>query len=120
MAKFEISQPTPVVVRVQFPKKWNAHAESETMFAELLDMLDNAEDAVTLMIVAGDERPVYTAYGLPKARDILFHDNVGKMIIVASNPAPAVSHMSAFRGERGIPPIPIIGCNTEEEAQKHL
>ncbi|NDJ84277.1 MAG: hypothetical protein GYB66_00185 [Chloroflexi bacterium] len=120
MPAFEISQPEPDLVRVFFPASWDATAESEAMFKSLLETLNDQDNPVTLMVVAGGERPEYSTGGLHAARDILFHDNIARMVIVADDPSPAVSHMSAFRGERGLPPIPMIGASTEEEARQQL
>ncbi len=120
MAQFNISQPRPDVVRVFFPKDWAANEESAVMFKDLLGTLDNLEDEVTLLIVAGDRRPVYVEEGIKAAREILYHDNIKKIIIVADDPQPGVTHMSAFRGERGYPPIPMFGCETEAEAEQYL
>ena len=120
MAKFELTRPNPTVIKVKFPDKWNADAESEGMFRTILDELNEAEDEVTLIIVAGNSRPVYAGEGIRMAHDILHHDNIGKMIVVADDPTPATTHMAAVRGERGISPLQIIGCKTEAEADQLL
>lgn len=120
MTQFNISRPRPDVVRVFFPEQWAAEKESAAMFNNLLGVLDALEDEVTLLIVAGGQRPVYVEEGIKAAREILYHDNIKKIIIVADDPQPGVTHMSAFRGERGYPPIPMFGCETEAEAEQYL
>lgn len=120
MAKFELTQPKSNVIKIKFPKKWKADAESEGMFRAVLDKLNAAEDEVTLVVVAGNSRPVYAGDGIRMAHDILHHDNIGKMIIIADDPTPATTHMAAVRGERGMSPLRIIGCTTEEEAEELL
>lgn len=120
MAAFSITHPQPNVIRVSFPTDWDASAESEPMFKELLTALDAVDDPVYLVIVAGDLRPVYTSDGIRSARDILLHDNIETIIIVADDPKPGVAHMSAFRGERGFPPVSIVGCTTEAEIEQYI
>lgn len=120
MAVYSITQPQPTLVRVFFPPDWDAAAESAPMFKELLTTLNAVDDPITLVIIAGDMRPIYSADGLRFARDILLHDNVDTIIIVADDPKPGVAHMSAFRGERGFPPVHIIGCTSEAEVEQYL
>ena len=119
MSSYNLSYPKPGVIRVQFPKGWSADAESGEMFRELLRALDDAKTPVTLIIVAGKERPVYSNSGLRAAQDILMHENIRKMLVVADNPKPAVTHMAGLRGERGLPAIPILGFTSETEALQH-
>jgi hypothetical protein len=120
MAKFELTRPKSTVIKVKFPDQWKADAESEGMFRAVLDELNAAEDEVTLIVVAGKSRPVYAGEGLRIAHDVLHHDNIGKMIVVADDPTPATTHMAAVRGERGLSPLSIIGCKTEAEAETLL
>lgn len=119
MTSYTISQPKPDVIRVTFPAGWNSEAESPAMFKDVLAALDDRDQQTTLMIVAGDERPTY-AGGLSFARAILTHDRIKKMVIVAKNAQSAADHMSATRGERGLPPIPILAFGTEQEALANL
>lgn len=120
MAKFELTRPNPTVIKVKFPDKWKADAESEGMFRAVLDELNAAKDEVTLVVIAGKSRPVYDGEGIRMAHDILHHDNIGKMIVVADDPTPATTHMAAVRGERALSPLKIIGCKTEAEAEQYL
>ena len=107
MATYEVSQPREDIVRVAFLPEWDAARDSEPMFREVLAMLDDQERAVTLLIVAGEFRPVYEAKALSPARGILYHDNIKKIVIVAQDARLAVAHMGASRGERGMAPIPM-------------
>lgn len=120
MAGFSISQPRPNVLRVNFAEGFNADDESDAMFKALAEELDRLDDAVNLLVIAGESRPVYTRFGIESARDVLMHDNVKKMLIVADNPAPAVTHMSTFRTERGMHLVPIVGFDNEDEALRNL
>lgn len=120
MVAYSITQPRPDIVRVFFPPDWDAKAESAPMFRELLTVLNAVGDPVKLVIVAGDLRPIYSTEGIRPARDILLHDNIETVIIVADDPKPGVAHMSAFRGERGFPPVNIVGCTSEAEAEQYL
>lgn len=116
MSSYDISFPKPTMIRVQFPNGWNAEVESGKMFQELLRVLDEAKMPVTLVVVAGKARPVYSSGGLVAAQNILMHENIRKMLVIADNPKPAVTHMAGLRGERGLPAIPIIGFTNETEA----
>jgi hypothetical protein len=120
MASYEVSQPRPDVVRVAFLDGWNAKTDSEAMFREVLSILDDLETEVTLLIVAGDNRPVYEDKALQPARGILYHDNVNKVVIVAQDAQLAVAHMGASRGERGMTPIPMYAFDNEGEALSEL
>lgn len=120
MATYEVSQPRPDVVRVAFLEGWNANADSEGMFREVLTALDDVEQEVTLLIVAGQFRPVYEEQALQPARGILYHDNIEKIVIVADDAQLAVAHMGASRGERGMPPIPMFAFASEGEALAEL
>jgi hypothetical protein len=120
MSSFTISQPKPGVIRVAFPTGWDSENESAAMFKEILEALDDAEQQVTLMIVAGDERPTYATDGLSFARAVLTHDRLKKMVVVAQNAQLAADHMSATRGERGLPPIPILAFEDEAQAAENL
>lgn len=119
MSSYTMSQPKPDVIRVAFPREWDSEGESPQMFKEVLDALDDARQQMTLLIVAGDERPTY-AGGLSFARGILTHDRLKKMVVVAQNAQLAADHMSATRGERGLPPIPILAFEDEAEAIANL
>jgi hypothetical protein len=120
MAAYEVSQPRPDVVRTAFLEDWKAERDSEAMFREVLTLLDDVETEVTLLIVAGESRPVYEDKALQPARGILYHDNINKIIIVAKDAELAVSHMGASRGERGMPPVPMFAFATEGEALAQL
>jgi hypothetical protein len=120
MPTYSITKPRPDVIRVAFPRGWNAQAESAAMFKDLVAVLDVAGDPVTLMIVAGRERPIYEPHALKDARGVLYHDNIKRMFIVAEDAQLAVNHMSATRAERGFPPLLMLAFDTEEEALKHL
>jgi hypothetical protein len=120
MAGFEISQPRPDVVRVEFNDAWDADQESEAMFAAVVAALSEKDDPVTVLVVAGKDRPVYTRDGVKAARDVLLHDNLGKMVIVADNPDPAVTHMTHFRSERGMPRLQIVGGTSEDDISGEL
>jgi hypothetical protein len=120
MAAYEVSQPRADLVRVAFLKDWNAAKDSEAMFRDVLAVLDDLETEVTLMIVAGEHRPVYENKALQPARGILYHDNIGKMIIVADAAKLAVAHMNATRAERGMPPIPMFAFENEGAALAEL
>lgn len=115
MAGYTVTQPTSTVIRVEFTDEWNAEAQSEAMFAVVVEQLSQQDDPVTVVVVAGEDRPVYTQDGIKHAQDVLLHDNLGKMVIVADNPAPAVTHMTTFRAERGMPLVPIVGATSEDE-----
>lgn len=120
MAAYEVSQPRPDVVRVAFLDGWDADQESGGMFREVLALLDDQEQEITLLIVAGEYRPVYEQQALQPARGILYHDNIGKIVIVAKDAELAVAHMGASRGERGMPAIPMYAFDTEGEALSQL
>lgn len=120
MAGYSITQPQPTLVRVEFNDAWDAEQESEAMFQAVAALLGQQDDPVTVMVVAGEDRPVYTRDGVKFARDVLLHDNLGKMIIVADYPDPAITHMTTFRSERGMPRVPIVGVNSEAEAEDAL
>lgn len=120
MAAYEVSQPRPDVVRVAFKAGWEASKDSEGMFREVLDLLDAQEQEVTLLIVAGEYRPVYEQQALQPARGILYHDNINKIVIVAKDAALAVAHMGASRGERGMAPIPMFAFDSEGDALAQL
>ncbi|GEM_PF-6617457 len=120
MAGYEVTKPRPDVVRVAFLDNWDADTESAQMFRDVLAKLDEAEDEVTLLIVAGKNRPVYEAMALQPARAILYHDNLKKMIVVADEAELAVAHMNATRAERGMPPIPMFAFASEGEALSEL
>ncbi len=120
MAAYEVTRPRPDVVRVAFLADWNAQRDSEPMFREVLAMLDDVDREVTLLIVAGEHRPVYEEKALQPARGILYHDNIKKIIVVAKNAELAVAHMGASRGERGLAPIPMFAFASEGEALAEL
>jgi hypothetical protein len=120
MASYEVSQPREDIVRVAFLPGWDAAHDSEPMFREALSVLDDLEKSVTLLIVAGDFRPIYEDKALSPARGILYHDNIQKIVIVAQDAGLAVAHMGASRGERGMVPIPMFAFNTEGEALAEL
>ncbi|MCB9455100.1 MAG: hypothetical protein H6671_03825 [Anaerolineaceae bacterium] len=119
MSSYTINQPRPDVIRVAFPQGWDSEGESPVMFKEVLEALDDAQQQITLLIVAGDERPTY-AGGLSFARAVLTHDRLKKMVVVAQNAQLAADHMSATRGERGLPPIPILAFEDESQAATNL
>ena len=120
MATYDRSQPREDIVRVAFLPDWDAARDSESMFRDVLSVLDGLEGPVTLLIVAGEFRPVYEDRALTPARGILYHDNVEKVVIVAQNAELAVAHMGASRGERGMAPIPMFAFNSEGEALAEL
>lgn len=120
MAAYEVSQPRSDVVRVAFLEGWNASEDSEGMFREVLSVLDDLEQEVTLLIVAGQFRPVYDEQALQPARGILYHDNIEKIIIVAEDAELAVAHMGSHRGERGMSPIPMFAFASEGDALSQL
>lgn len=120
MAAYEVSQPRPDVVRVALLDGWDADKDSEGMFREALALLDDQEQEVTLLIVAGEYRPVYEQQALQPARGILYHDNISKIVIVANDAELAVAHMGAKRGERGMSPIPMFAFTSEGEALSQL
>jgi len=120
MVAYEVTQPRPDVVRVAFLADWNASRDSEAMFREVLAVLDDVDREVTLLVVAGEHRPIYEQKALQPARGILYHDNLNRIIIVAKDAELAVAHMGASRGERGLPPIPMFAFDTEEEALAKL
>ncbi|MBN1963669.1 MAG: hypothetical protein JW910_03415 [Anaerolineae bacterium] len=120
MASYEVTQPREDVVRVAFSADWNAATDSEPMFREVLTLLDDAETEVTLLIVAGENRPSYADTALQPARGILYHDNIKKMIVVADQSEMAVAHMNATRAERGLPPIPMFAFASEGDALAEL
>ncbi|MCB9451559.1 MAG: hypothetical protein H6672_08970 [Anaerolineaceae bacterium] len=119
MSSYTISELKPGVIRVAFPAEWDSEGESPAMFKDVLAALDDAEQGVTLMIVAGNERPTYVG-GLSFARGILTHDRLKKMVVVAHGAQLAADHMSATRGERGLMPIPILAYDDEKEALENL
>ncbi|MCL4876734.1 MAG: hypothetical protein KJ064_08755 [Anaerolineae bacterium] len=118
MAKYSITRPQSDVIRVAFPPDWDAENESGEMFRELLEELDKSIESVTLLIVAGEQRPVYT--DLSAARAILMHDDIKQFVVVAKGAQQAVNHMGAWRGERGLHPIPMHAFDTEDEASAAL
>jgi hypothetical protein len=120
MAAYEVSQPRPDLVRVAFLPGWDARRESEAMFRAVLAMLDDVEQPVTLLIVAGDYRPVYEEKALQPARGILMHDSIKKVIIVAKDAELAVAHMGVSRGERGRAPVPMFAFDSEGAALAEL
>jgi hypothetical protein len=120
MAAYEVSQPRTDVVRVEFKDDWDPSRDSESMFREVLALLDDVETEVTFMIVAGENRPVYEDRALQPARGILYHDNIKKIVIVAKDAKLAVAHMGASRGERGMAPVPMFAFDTEGEALAEL
>ncbi|NPV67553.1 MAG: hypothetical protein HPY64_10445 [Anaerolineae bacterium] len=120
MAAYEVTRPRPDVVRVAFLPGWDAERDSEPMFREVLAKLDEADQEVTLLIVAGEFRPVYEEKALQPARGILYHDNIKKIIVVAKHADLAVAHMGASRGERGLSPIPMFAFASEGEALAEL
>lgn len=120
MPAYEVSQPRSDVLRVDFSGDWDADRDSEAMFRELLTKLDDVETEVTLLIVAGENRPMYEDTALQPARGILYHDNIKKMIIVARDAKLAVAHMNATRAERGMAPVPMFAFDTEGEALSEL
>ncbi|GAB4573676.1 MAG: hypothetical protein Kow0077_16820 [Anaerolineae bacterium] len=120
MAAYEVSQPRPDVVRVAFLEDWDPARDSESMFREVLQKLDDAEQEVVLLIVAGEHRPVYEEKALQPARGVLLHDNIKKIIIVAKDAQLAVAHMGATRGERGMPPVPMFAFDSEGAALAEL
>ena len=118
MATYEISRPKLDVLRVVFLEGWNAASDSGAMFRDLLAALDNSDEQITLLIVAGDKRPIYDELSI--ARDILYHDRLKRIIMVAEGADQAVDHMGATRGEHGLPPIPMIAFEDESAALKIL
>lgn len=118
MAKYSVSQPSASVVRVDFAGEWDAEHDSEALFSAIVEQLAAQDDAVTVVIVAGPNRPVYTKDGIKHARDVLLHDNLAKLVIVADDPTPAVTHMGTFRTERGMPRMPIIGVTSVDEVEE--
>lgn len=118
MPAYTVTQPQPDVVRVAFPSGWDTEQESGPMFEDVLTLLDDSPVDVTLLIVAGDERPTYR--NITAARGILLHDNLKQIIIVARDAQLAANHMGATRGERGMMPIPMLAFDSEDEALKHL
>ncbi len=120
MATYEVTRPRPDIVRIAFLEGWDAARDSEAMFREALAALDNVEIEATLLIVAGQNRPIYENKALQPARGILYHDNVRKIIIVAEDAQLAVTHMGAHRGERGLPPIPMFAFASEGDALAEL
>lgn len=120
MAHFEISTPQSNLVRIAFKDGWDAAADSAEMFKNLVATLDNCEDDVTLMIVAGNFRPSYKNDARGPAHDVLYHERIRRIIVVAAGASYAVTHMGATRGQRGLTPIPMLAFESEDEARAHL
>jgi hypothetical protein len=120
MGDYEISYPQPDIVRVAFPENWDAETESTDMFRDLFEAINDSEEDVTLLVVADQERPSYEGDALRLARNVLTHENIKQMVVVAEEASNAVNHMGATRGQFGLPPIPIYACATEDEAQQYL
>jgi len=120
MATYEVTQPRADIQRVAFLAGWDSQRDSEGMFRELLARLDDQEQPVALLIVAGEHRPVYESKALQPARGILYHDNIKKIIVVARDAHLAVTHMGASRGERGAAPIPMFAFDSEGAALAEL
>lgn len=115
---FKISRLYEDIIRVEFGNDWDADHDSGEMFSRLLEELDNSIEMVTLLIVAGDNRPTYG--DMRSAWAILLHDELKQIVVVASHAHQAIKHMGAARGERGLPPLPMFACETEKEALEKL
>lgn len=120
MAGYQVTQLRPDVIRVEFLEDWDAARDSTSMFRELLARLDEVENEVTVLVVAGNHRPSYEDKALQPARGVLYHDNLRRMVVVANEAQLAVAHMNATRAERGLPPIPMFAFETEAEALAEL
>ncbi|MBZ0310691.1 MAG: hypothetical protein K8I82_31830 [Anaerolineae bacterium] len=118
MATYTITRPQSDVLRVEFPKDWDAEKESGDMFHMVLEELDKSIESVTLLIVAGQKRPVYTE--LSAARAVLTHDDLKQIIVVAPGAQQAINHMGIWRAEHGLHTIHLAAFDTEEAALNHL
>lgn len=117
MEHYEISKPEANVVRVALLAGWTAEDESAEMFKAVVQALDECEDNVTLVIAAGEFRPSYKNNASILAHDVLYHENLERIIVVSPGASYAVTHMGAVRGKRGLRPIPILAYDDESQVE---
>lgn len=118
MVTYTITRPQSDVIRIELPTDWDAEKESGELFHEVLEELDKSIESITLLIVAGEQRPVYTE--LSAARAILTHDDLKQIIVVAPGAQQAINHMGTWRAEHGLHTIHLVAFDTEAEALSHL